>query len=481
VDFQNDVTVKDLAQARAEGFTAVEHVKRYTTLGMATDQGRTGNTLALGVMADLAGVSVPQIGTPMLRPPFTPVPIAAFAGRAVGAQFRPVRRTPTHDWAVAQGVPMVEVGLWLRAQYFPQPGEAHWRASVDREVRAVRSGVGICDVSTLGKIDVQGADAATFLNRIYCNGMAKLPVGRVRYGLMLREDCIVMDDGTAARLAEDHFVVTTTTAQAGPVLRHMEFARQCLWPGLDVHLVSTTDAWAQIAVAGPKARALLARVVDAGHDLSNDAFGFMACGALTVCGGLGARLFRISFSGELAYELAVPARYGDALVRRLMDVGADLGVTPYGTEALGVMRIEKGHAAGAELTGRTTAAMLGLGRMVAQGKDSIGTVLSRRAGLAEESRRLVGVLPQDGVTSIPAGAHFLAEGAEAVAAQALGWVSSACFSPTLGHPVAIGFLDGGAERYGETLRAVSPVDGLDIPVRVVSPHFVDPDGGRMRD
>jgi sarcosine oxidase subunit alpha len=480
LDFQNDVTVKDVALARQEGFHSVEHVKRYTTLGMATDQGRTANVNAIGVMAALTGQGIAETGTTMFRPPYTPVSIGAFAGRARDAEFRPTRRTPTHGWAEERGAVFVEAGQWLRAQYFPQPGETHWRETVDREAKAVRAAVGICDCTTLGKIDVQGRDAAAFLNRIYCNGMAKLPVGRVRYGLMLREDGIAMDDGTAARLAEDHFVVTTTTANAGAVYRHMEFARQCLWPGMDVQLISTTDAWAQIAVAGPNARALLRRIVDDAHDLSNEAFPSMACGAVTVCGGLRARLFRISFSGELAYEIAVPARYGDALMRDLMEQGADLGVTPYGTEALGVLRIEKGHAAGNELNGRTTAAMLGLGRMVSTAKDSIGAVLSRREALEAEDRRLVGLVPLDGRTALPGGAHLLADGAAQRAENARGWISSAAFSPALDSPIALAFLANGPERMGDTLRAVSPVDGLDIPVRVVSPHFVDPEGGRLR-
>ncbi|TDL85473.1 sarcosine oxidase subunit alpha family protein [Meridianimarinicoccus aquatilis] len=481
LDFQNDVTVKDVALAQAEGFRSVEHVKRYTTLGMATDQGRTASTNAIGVMAALTGQDIAQTGTTMFRPPYTPVSMGAFAGRSRGKHFRPTRRTPTHTFAEANGATFVEVGQWLRAQWFTQSGETHWRQSVDREVRAVRNDVGLCDVTTLGKIDVQGVDAAAFLNRIYCNGMAKLPVGRVRYGLMLREDGIAMDDGTAARLGEDHFVVTTTTANAGAVYRHMEFARQCLWPDMDVQLISTTDAWAQIAVAGPKARKLLQRIVDPAHDLSNGAFPFMACAPVTVCGGLRARLFRISFSGELAYEIAVPARYGDALMHEMMAQGQDLGATPYGTEALGVLRIEKGHAAGNELNGRTTAAMLGLGRMVSTAKDSIGAVLSRRAGLAEDTHRLTGFVPVDGVTPIPGGAHLMREGARQIAENTLGWISSAAFSPTLNSPIALGFVTLADARKGQTLRAVSPVDGLDIPVRVVSPHFVDPEGGRQRD
>ena len=382
---------------------SVEHLKRWTTLGMATDQGKTANVTALAVMAELTGKTIPQTGTTIFRPPYTPVALGVLGGGDTGQHFRPRRLTPTHSWAKEHGAEFVEVGQWMRAQYFPQEGETHWRDSVDREVLAVRSGVGLCDVTTLGKIDVQGADAGEFLNRVYANMMGTLKVGRVRYGLMLRTDGFLYDDGTCARMAEDHYVVTTTTANAGLVYRQMEFARQCLWPDLDVQLISTTDAWAQIAVAGPKSRELLERVVD-GFDLSTEAFPFMACADLTVCGGLRARLFRISFSGEHAYEIAVPARYGNALMERLMSLGEDLGVTPYGTEALAVLRIEKGHAAGAELNGQTTAQMLGLGRMVSRKKDSIGAVLSRRDGLEADTRRLVGLRSVDPSQKIPAGA-----------------------------------------------------------------------------
>ena len=481
LDFQNDVTVKDLALAHREGFNAFEHVKRYTTLGMATDQGRTANVAGIGVSAALTGQGIAATGTTMFRPPYTPVSVGVFAGPSRGGAFRPTRLTPTHDWAAENGATFVEVGQWLRAQWFARPGETHWRQTVDREARAVRAGVGICDVTTLGKVDVQGADAAAFLNRIYCNGMAKLPVGRVRYGLMLREDGIAYDDGTAARLAEDHFVVTTTTAKAGPVTRHMEFARQCLWPEMDVQLISTTDAWAQIAVAGPNARALMQRIVDPGTDLANEAFPFMACAPVTVCGGLRARLFRISFSGELAYEVAVPARYGDALMRALMAEGTDLGVTPYGTEALSVLRVEKGHAAGNELDGRTTAAQLGLGRMVSTKKDSIGAVLSRRPGLTEANdHRMVGLIADPGATALPGGAHLVAEADTASADTDAGWISSAAYSPHLDRFIALAFLRRGDARHGETLRAVSPLDGIDTRVTVSSPHFIDPDGDRLR-
>ena len=262
VDFQNDVTVKDIVLADREGMRHVEHLKRWTTLGMATDQGRTANVTALAVMAEQTGRTIAETGTTVFRPPYTGVALSTLGGGDLGLHFRASRLTPTHRVAEAHGAPFVEAGLWRRAQYFPQPGETHWRQSVDREAQAVRTGVGVCDVTTLGKIEVQGTDAAAFLDRIYAGRMATLKVGRVRYGLMLREDGFAYDDGTCARLAEDRFVVTTTTANAGLVYRNMEFARQCLWPDMDVQLISTTDAWAQLAVAGPQSRDLLSRFVD---------------------------------------------------------------------------------------------------------------------------------------------------------------------------------------------------------------------------
>lgn len=481
VDQQNDVTAKDVKLAHQENFVSVEHLKRYTTLGMATDQGKTSNIAGMAIMAEVAGKSIPEVGTTMFRPPYTPTAIGALAGRSRGADFRPTRKTPSHFWAEEQGAVFVEVGMWLRAQWFPQAGETHWRQSVDREVLQTRRSVGICDVTTLGKIDVQGTDAAAFLNMIYCNAFAKLPVGRTRYGLMLREDGIAMDDGTAARLAEDHFVVTTTTANAVTVYRHMEFVRQCLCPDMDVQLISTTEAWAQFSVAGPNARKLLQKVVDPEFDLSNEGFPFMACGEITVCSGLPARLFRISFSGELAYEIAVPTRYGDAMIRRLMEAGREFDVVPYGTEALGVMRIEKGHAAGNELNGTTTALNLGMGKMVSANKDSIGAVLSRREGLnTPDALRLVGLRPVDHSKPVPAGSHLMTRGSPVDAAHDQGYVTSACYSPNLGHAVALAFLKSGDTRMGETLRLVSPLTGIDHEVEVVSAHFVDPEGERLR-
>ncbi len=481
LDQQNDVTVKDVKLSHQEGFRSVEHLKRYTTLGMATDQGKTSNMGGLAIMAELAGKSIPETGTTIFRPPYTPVPIGTFAGRMKGQEFHPTRLTPSHYWAKERGAVFVEVGNWLRAQWFPLPGETHWRESVDREVRQTRSSVGVCDCTTLGKIDVQGTDAADFLNRIYCNGFAKLAVGKVRYGLMLREDGIAMDDGTAGRLAEDHFVVTTTTANAVKVYQHMEFVRQCLFPDMDVQLISTTEAWAQYAVAGPNSRKLLQKIVDPEFDISNEGFPFMACGNITVCGGLRARLFRISFSGELAFEIAVPSRYGDALMRRLMQEGEEFDVVPYGTEALGVMRIEKGHAAGNELNGTTTALNLGMGRMVSKKKDSIGSTLSEREGLNEpDALKMVGVKPVNNVDKITAGAHLMDASGPVDAAHDQGYVTSAAFSPSLGSSIGLGFLKNGSDRQGEKMRLVSPLTNLTVEVEIVSAHFVDPEGERLR-
>ena len=482
VDLQNDVTVKDIKLAHQEGFRSVEHLKRYTTLGMATDQGKTANVTGLAVMAELTGKTIPETGTTITRPPYTPVAIAAWAGRSRGPEFRPTRLTPSHQWATEQGAVFVEVGMWLRAQWFPRPGETHWRQSVDREALATRASVGICDVTTLGKIDIQGTDAGAFLDKVYANTFSTLAVGRVRYGLMLREDGIAMDDGTTARLAAHEYVMTTTTANAVPVFRHLEYCRQCLWPDLDVQLISTTEAWAQYSVAGPNARKLLEKLAD--QDISDAAFPYMACGNITI-GGLRARLFRISFSGELAYEIAVPARSGDGLIRALMAAGAEFGVVPYGTETLGVLRVEKGHAAGNELNGQSSAQNLGMGRMVSKKKDSIGSVLSGRDGLtAADGLRLVGFRPVDPMVPLAAGSHFIATGQPADAAHDEGYMTSVVWSPHLGHSIGLGYLRRGADRKGEVLRAVNPLAAggaaPEVLVEVVSPHFIDPEGERLR-
>jgi len=480
LDQQNDVTVKDVGLAHRENFRAVEHLKRYTTLGMASDQGRTSNVLGLAVMAELTGKTIAETGTTIYRPPYTPTPIAAFAGRSVGRDFRPTRLPPSHHWAVEQGAVFVEAGSWLRAQWYPREGETGWRDSVDREVLATRRSVGVCDVSTLGKIDIQGTDAGAFLDLVYSNMFSTLPVGKTRYGLMLREDGMVMDDGTTARLGEFHYLMTTTTANAVGVYRHLEFVRQCLRPDMDVQLISATDSWAQFAVAGPNARHVLQAVVDPEHDISNEAFPYMACGTVTVCGGTPARLFRISFSGELAYEIAVPSRYGDAMIRALMAAGEAYDITPYGTEALGVMRIEKGHVTGNELNGTITARNLGMARMVSAKKDSIGAVLAGREALvAEDGLCLVGLqaIEDDIVT---AGAHLFAEDTPVDPAHDQGYVTSAAWSPHLGASIGLGFITRGAARHGEIVRLLNPLEGRSAKARICSPHFIDPEGERLR-
>jgi heterotetrameric sarcosine oxidase alpha subunit len=481
VDLQNDVTADDIAVSEREGFRSVEHLKRYTTLGMATDQGKTANVNALAIMAGLTGRSIAETGTTTFRPPYTPVSIGALAGHHRGKDFRPTRLTPSHAWAEEQGAVFVEAGPWMRAQYFPRPGERDWLETVSREVSTVRSAVGFCDVSTLGKIDVQGPDAGAFLDRLYINTFSTLPVGRARYGVMLREDGFVLDDGTISRFADDNFFVTTTTANAARVFQHMQFCLQALWPQLDVQLASATEQWAQFSVAGPRARDTLARIVDAPFDIGNEAMPFMAVAELTVCGGVTARLYRISFSGELAYEIGVPARYGDALIRKLMEAGAECGIAPYGTEALSVMRIEKGHPAGNELDGRTTARDLGLGRMTSTKKDCIGGVLAGRPALTDPERpTLVGFKPVDQQARLRAGAHLIPMVAAPLAANDLGVVTSVAFSPSLSHWIGLGLLAGGQKMFGRRVRVVDPVRNGNVEVEVCAPCFIDAAGERLR-
>jgi sarcosine oxidase subunit alpha len=384
-------------------------------------------------------------------------------------------------WAEARGAQFVAAGEWLRAQGYPEPGETDWLQSVSRDVSAVRNRVGVCDVSTLGKIDVQGTDAVALLDRLYINGVSSLDVGRARYGVMLREDDFVLDDGTFARLGPDRFIVTTTTANAAKVLQHMELAHQWLWPELDVQLCSSTEQWAQFSVAGPHTRSTLGAVIDPEHDISNAAFPYMATADLTALGGVPARLFRLSFSGELAYEIAVPAGYGDTLMRRVMEAGQFYGVAAYGTEALGVMRVEKGHVGGGELNGQTTARDLGLGRMMSARKDYIGRILAQRPGLTDPDRpTLVGLKPVDRAARLRPGAHLIPRGAEPVARNDQGYVTSAAFSPTLGHWICLGLLARGPQRHGERIRACDPVRGGDTLVEVCAPVFLDPQGERLR-
>ena len=474
VDFQNDVHVKDIGLALREGFGHVEHAKRYTTNGMATDQGKLSGINATGLLAAMQGISPADVGTTTFRPFYTPVAFGALAGSSRDEHAAPVRKSPLHGWAQRNGAVFVDSGLWFRPAYFVRGGEKTWRDSTDREVRNVRENAGICDVSTLGKIEIFGPDAAEFLNRLYCNPFLKLPAGKARYGLMLREDGMVYDDGTTSRLSPGHFVMTTTTALAGGVMSHMEYCAQVLWPDLKVRFCSSSDQWAQMAIAGPKARLVMQALVE--DDLSDAAFPFLAAGIVTLKGGVTARLFRISFSGELAYELAVPASLGEAVADAVMDEGRAHGICAYGLEALNVLRIEKGHVTHAEFDGRVTPDDAGFGRMVsAQKPDFIGKRLSTRYGLTAADRmQMVGLKPVETDQHIRAGAHLLREVAKPSTLNDQGYVSSACFSPTLGHDIALAFLKSGRERYGERVVVWDKLAGAEVVAEVCNPVFVDP-------
>jgi sarcosine oxidase subunit alpha len=478
LDFANDVTTKDVRQSAAEGFKSVEHMKRYTTQGMAPDQGKSSNINALAVLADATGRGIPETGTTTYRPPFTPVALATMGAGAQGHGFAPERFTTSDKAARARGAPMISVGLWYRASYMPQPGETNWRQSCDREVTTVRRAVGVVDVSTLGKIEIFGPDAGAFLDFLYTNNFAALKPGRVRYGLMLREDGHVMDDGTTACLAPDHYVMTTTTAAAGQVMAHMEFVAQALRPDLDVAFTSVTEQWAQFSVAGPRARDLLNGVLD--QPIDNESFPFMQCGAVSVH-GLPARLFRISFSGEHAYEIAVPARYGDALYRDLVARAETLGGGAYGMEALNVLRIEKGFITHSEIDGRVTAYDVGMQGMLSKKKDFIGKAAATRPGLLDENRpRLIGLKPVGEVKELTAGAHLFDSDADTVPDNDQGYVTSVGYSPTLGHYIALGFLRNGPDRVGHHMKMVDRLRGIIAEVEICDPVFFDPEGGRAR-
>ncbi|HEV7307968.1 sarcosine oxidase subunit alpha family protein [Ensifer sp.] len=480
VDFQNDVHAKDLGLAVREGFGHVEHAKRYTTNGMATDQGKLSNINAAGILAGMRGVSPAEVGTTTFRPFYTPVSFGALAGMARDEHAVPARKSPLHGWALKNGATFVEAGLWHRSAWFARGGEKTWRESVDREVLNVRANVGLCDVSTLGKIELFGPDAAEFLNRLYCNPVLKLPVGKARYGLMLREDGFVFDDGTVSRLSDEHFFVTTTTAMVGPVMAHMEYCAQALWPELAVRFTASTDQWAQMAIAGPKARLVLQQLVD--EDISDGALPFLGARKMVLKTGVSARLFRISFSGELAFELAVPAGYGEAVADQIMEVGRPQEICAYGVEALNVLRLEKGLLTHAEFDGRVTPDDAGLGRMVSMQKtDFIGKRLSSRYGLTAADRmQLVGLKPVDADKDMRAGAHLLKEGTKPSTLNDQGWVSSAGFSPVLGHTIALAFLKSGRERYGEKVVVFDKLRDQETIAEVCDPVFVDPQNDKLK-
>ncbi|CAN7214848.1 sarcosine oxidase subunit alpha family protein [Pararhizobium sp. LjRoot235] len=480
IDYQNDVHVKDLGLAVSEGYGHVELAKRYTTNGMATDQGKLSNVNAIGILAEARKISPADVGTTTFRPFYTPLSFGALTGASKGKHFQPVRKSPLHDWARKNGAVFVETGLWYRSSWFPKSGETTWRESVDREVLNVRKNAGICDVSTLGKIEIFGKGAAEFLNRIYCNAFLKLPVGKARYGLMLREDGMIFDDGTTSRLSENHFFMTTTTAYAAGVMNHLEFCAQALWPDLDVQFASSTDQWAQIAVAGPKSRTILQALVD--EDISDAAFPFLGARQVSLFGGkLTGRLFRISFSGELAYELAVPAGYGEAVADAIMAAGSPHGICPYGVEALGVMRIEKGHVTHSEINGTVIPADLGLAKMVSTAKlDFIGKAMLAREGmLADDRLSLVGVKPLDPATTFRTGSHILSDGATPSLENDQGYVTSSCYSPNLGSTIGLALVKHGPKRHGEHVTVWNDLKNEYTKAVLGSPVFFDPENGKL--
>ncbi|MGD8841291.1 MAG: glycine cleavage T C-terminal barrel domain-containing protein, partial [Gammaproteobacteria bacterium] len=478
VDPQHDVTADDVRLAHREGFVSVEHLKRYTTLGMATDGGKVGNIIGLALMAEALGVDIPAVGTTTFRPPYTPVAIGALKGRNVDEHFRPLRRTPMHDWNLSQGATMTMAGLWHRPWFFARAGETISEAYV-RETETTRAAVGLCDVTSLGKIAVQGPDATEFLNRIYSNPFAKLPIGKARYGIMLRDDGIVMDDGTTWRLSETDYFMTTTTAHAGKVMVWLEELLQTRWQDLRVHVTSVSEQWAGSAVAGPRSRAVLEACVEDPSVMDNEVFPFMGVIETTLEGGIPCRIARISFSGEKAYEAYVPSDYAAAMMELLWAEAQKHDGCLYGLEALGAMRIEKGHVTGAELDGRVSIDDAGLGKMAAENKSFIGSAMRQRPELLREDRpRLVGIKPIDRGEKFNAGAILCA--ADKVSGMGEGWITAVTHSPALGHWIGLGFVSGGYQAWeGRTLVAADPVRKGNIDVEVVSPHMYDPSGERM--
>ena len=471
VDLQHDVKRSDIDLAHREGYVSVEHAKRYTTGGMATDQGKTSNVHILSRLAELRGTTLSDVGTTTFRPPYTPIAFGAIVGRELGPHFRPTRRSPMQDWHQAHGARFIDAGAWSRAWYYPQSGE-DIRAAYLREAAHVRADVGIVDVSTLGKIAVQGPDAAEFLDRLYCNAFASLKVGRLRYGVMLRDDGFVFDDGTTARLGETEFLTSTTTANAGPVLARMEHLLQTAWRSMRVQVTSVSDQWGVIAVAGPKSRALLQTVCTV--DLSAQALPNMAF-VETQIGDVPVRVHRMSYSGELAYELYIPAGFAQEVWQILIDAGAK----PYGTEAMGALRIEKGHVAGGELDGRTTLKDLALERLASRRKPFVGAVLRLRPKLEDLARpSLVGLEVLDRQTPLKSGA-LLFSGGKPISGHGDGYVTSTTWSPTLGGQIGLALLAYGQGRIGETIRCVDLLSGTNVACRVVAPCFVDPEGVRQ--
>jgi sarcosine oxidase subunit alpha len=484
VDFQNDVSAADILLAAREGFESVEHVKRYTAMGFGTDQGKLGNINGMAILASALGKTIPETGTTTFRPNYTPVTFGAIAGREIGDFIDPIRKTCIHEWHVENGAAFEDVGNWKRPWYYPKAGE-DLHAAVARECLAVRTGVGILDASTLGKIDIQGPDAAKLLNWVYTNPWSKLEVGKCRYGLMLDENGMVFDDGVTVRLGDQHYMMTTTTGGAARVLTWLERWLQTEWPDMKVRLASVTDHWATFAVVGPKSRKVLQKVCR-DVDFANEAFPFMSYRDGTVA-DVKARIMRISFSGELAYEVNVPANAGRAVWEALMEAGAEFGITPYGTETMHVLRAEKGYIiVGQDTDGSITPFDLGMGGLVAKTKDCLGKRSLTRSDTAKEGRKqLVGLLTDDPATVLPEGGQILAKGtrtppANTVATEPvpmLGHVTSSYYSPILKRSIAMAVVKGGLGKMGQ--KVTIDLNGRTVDATISSPVFYDTEGVRQ--
>lgn len=478
VDLQNDVTAAGIELATREGFESVEHVKRYTALGFGTDQGKLGNINGLAIAARSMGISIAEMGTTMFRPNYTPVTFGAVAGRHCGHLFDPKRYTAMHSWHLAQGAEFEDVGQWKRPWYFPKNGE-DLHAAVARECKAVRESVGILDASTLGKIDIQGPDAREFLNRVYTNAWTKLDVGKARYGLMCKEDGMVFDDGVTACVGDNHFIMTTTTGGAARVMEWLELYHQTEWPEMKVYFTSVTDHWATMTLSGPNSRKLLAEVTDI--DLDKDAFPFMSWKEGKV-GGVPARVFRISFTGELSYEVNVQADYALGVWKQLVEAGKKYNLTPYGTETMHVLRAEKGFIiVGQDTDGSVTPDDLGMGWCVGRNKPFswIGwRGMNREDCLREDRKQLVGLKPLDPNKVLPEGAQLVFDPKQSIPMKMVGHVTSSYMSASLGHSFALAVVKGGLKRMGE--RVFAPLaDGSVIEAEICSSVFYDPKGDRQ--
>ncbi len=480
VDFQNDSTALDIKLAVREGFHSIEHVKRYTTTGMATDQGKTSNVNAIGILAGSLKKSIAQTGITTFRPPYTPTSLGVIAGRNIGNLFDPLRKTRIHSWHQSNGAKFEHVGQWARAWYYPQEGESFHQA-VTREVYATRNYAGVLDASTLGKIEVKGPDSAEFLDRVYTNEFSNLAIGKAKYGLMLKEDGMVFDDGVTTRLAEDHFFMTTTTGGAAGVLGWLEELLQTEWRDLKVYLTSVTEQWSVASLSGPNSRAILEACLGKDNNIMHD-FPFMTM-KNSFINGIPARIFRISFTGEMAFEINVPARYGLALWSHLMQIGEEFKLTAYGTEAMHVLRAEKGFIiVGQETDGSVTPYDLGMNWIVSKKKsDFIGKRALERGSMDEPQRKqLVGLLTTDPQKVIPEGAHAVLNPNQEAPMEMLGHVSSSYYSPNLKHSIALALLKGGSNRKGQTVY-IPMLDGQEpIEAKIVEPIFFDKKGDRLR-